>query len=97
MGLFFLALVFAAWSSLVAMIELASRILIDLGLTRRRAIMMVGSAGFLLGIPSAMRIGIFQNQDWVWGRGPHAVRLLLRLRGTQVRRQEVARDLHQHA
>ena len=69
MALFFLALVFAAWSSLVAMIELASRILIDLGLTRRRAIMVVGSAGFLLGIPSALRIGIFQNQDWVWGVG----------------------------
>ena len=69
MGLFFLALVFAAWSSLVAMIELASRILIDLGLTRRHAIMLVGSAGFLLGIPSAMRIGVFQNQDWVWGVG----------------------------
>ena len=69
MALFFLALVFAAWSSLVAMIELASRILIDLGLTRRHAIMIVGSAGFLLGIPSALRIGIFQNQDWVWGVG----------------------------
>ena len=69
MALFFLALVFAAWSSLVAMIELASRILIDLGLTRRHAIIAVGSAGFLFGIPSAMRIGIFQNQDWVWGVG----------------------------
>ena len=69
MALFFLALVFAAWSSLVAMIELASRILIDLGLTRKHAIIAVGSAGFLLGIPSALRIGIFQNQDWVWGVG----------------------------
>ena len=69
MALFFLALVFAAWSSLVAMIELASRILIDLGLTRRQAIAGVGSAGFLLGIPSALQIGVFQNQDWVWGVG----------------------------
>ncbi|MXX55702.1 MAG: sodium-dependent transporter [Gemmatimonadetes bacterium] len=69
MGLFFLALVFAAWSSLVAMIELAVRILIDLGLTRKRAIIAVGSTGFLLGIPSALRLGIFQNQDWVWGVG----------------------------
>ncbi len=69
MGLFFLALVFAAWSSLVAMIELAVRILIDLGMTRKRAIVAVGSAGFLLGIPSALRLGIFQNQDWVWGVG----------------------------
>ena len=69
MGLFFLALVFAAWSSLVAMIELAVRILIDLGLTRKRAIIAVGSTGFLLGIPSALRLGMFQNQDWVWGVG----------------------------
>lgn len=69
MALFFLALVFAAWSSLVAMIELAARILIDLGFTRGRAIAAVGTAGFLFGIPSALRIGIFQNQDWVWGVG----------------------------
>jgi len=69
MALFFLALVFAAWSSLVAMIELASRILIDLGFTRGRAITVVGAAGFLFGVPSALRIEIFQNQDWVWGVG----------------------------
>ena len=64
---FFLALVFAAWTSLVAMIELASRVLTDLGVERGRAIGMVGIAGLLLGIPSALKIGIFQNQDWVWG------------------------------
>ncbi len=69
MGLFFLALVFAAWSSLVAMIELPVRILMDLGVARKHAIIGIGTAGFLLGIPSAMRIGIFQNQDWVWGVG----------------------------
>src|SRR5690606_23481586 len=66
-ALFFLALVFAAWTSLVAMIELASRILIDLGLDRTRAITLVGAAGLLFGIPSALKIGFFQNQDWVWG------------------------------
>lgn len=69
MGLFFLALVFAAWSSLVAMIELSVRVLMDLGLARKRAIVAVGTVGFLLGIPSALRIGVFQNQDWVWGVG----------------------------
>lgn len=68
-GLFFLALVFAAWTSLIAMIELASRILIDLGMARSRAIMAVGLAGILFGIPSALKLGIFQNQDWVWGVG----------------------------
>jgi NSS family neurotransmitter:Na+ symporter len=68
-ALFFLALVFAAWTSLVAMIELASRVLMDLGLSRGRAITAVGAAGVLLGIPSAMRLEVFQNQDWVWGVG----------------------------
>ncbi len=68
-ALFFLALVFAAWTSLVAMIELASRVLMDLGMTRGRAIGMVAAAGLLFGIPSALRLGIFQNQDWVWGVG----------------------------
>jgi NSS family neurotransmitter:Na+ symporter len=68
-ALFFLALVFAAWTSLVAMIELASRVLMDLGLQRGRAIAVVGIAGSLLGIPSALNLGFFQNQDWVWGVG----------------------------
>jgi len=68
-ALFFLALVFAAWTSLVSMIELAARSLRDLGVPRGRAIALVGAAGILFGIPSALRIGIFQNQDWVWGVG----------------------------
>ncbi len=66
-ALFFLALVFAAWTSLVAMIEMASRLLMDLGVERGKAIKMVGTAGILFGIPSALKLGIFQNQDWVWG------------------------------
>ena len=69
MALFFMALVFAAWTSLVAMIELASRILMDLGLPRGRAIGMVGAAGLLFGIPSALNMDVFANQDWVWGVG----------------------------
>jgi NSS family neurotransmitter:Na+ symporter len=66
-ALFFLALVFAAWTSLVAMIEMASRVLMDLGMSRARAISIVGTAGVLFGIPSALKLEIFQNQDWVWG------------------------------
>ncbi len=68
-AIFFLALVFAAWTSLVAMIELAARILMDLGMTRGRAIAVVGTVGFLLGVPSALNLGILHNQDWVWGVG----------------------------
>jgi len=69
MSFFFLALFFAAWSSLIAMIELASRVLIDRGIERSRAITIVGLAGFTLGLPSALSIEFFRNQDWVWGVG----------------------------
>ncbi len=69
MVLFFLALVFAAWTSLVAMIELAARVLRDLGVPRARAITVVGTLAFVMGVPSALRLGFFQNQDWVWGVG----------------------------
>lgn len=65
--LFFLGLSFAAFSSLISMIELATRIVVDLGLKRRHAIAGVCSAGFLLGIPSAIHLGFFENQDFVWG------------------------------
>jgi neurotransmitter:Na+ symporter, NSS family len=69
LALFFLALSFAAMSSLIAMIELATRMFGDLGLDRRRAVPLVGVVGFLLGLPSAWKLGFFQNQDWVWGLG----------------------------
>jgi neurotransmitter:Na+ symporter, NSS family len=69
MVLFFLALVFAAWTSLIAMIELATRVLADSGIPRSRAIVMVGVFGFLLGIPSALSQNVFLNQDFVWGVG----------------------------
>ena len=67
--IFFLALVFAAWSSLIAMIELASRVLMDLGIPRGKAIAAVGIAGLLMGLPSALSMSIFENQDFVWGVG----------------------------
>ena len=67
--IFFLALVFAAWSSLIAMIELASRVVMDLGLPRGQAIAVVGIAGLLMGVPSALNMAFFQNQDFVWGVG----------------------------
>ena len=69
MTLFFLALSIAALSSLIAMVELAVRALIDFGATRTRAVRIVFSAAFLLGLPSALSLGILDNQDWVWGVG----------------------------
>ncbi|NIT03162.1 MAG: sodium-dependent transporter, partial [Candidatus Latescibacteria bacterium] len=58
-ALFFLALSFAAISSLIAMIELAVRVFGDMGLERSRAIPLVATLGFLLGVPSALSPGFF--------------------------------------
>lgn len=68
-SLFFLALSFAATSSLVSLIELTTRTFMDFGLPRKKSVLLVGSLGFLLGVPSALNIDFFINQDWVWGVG----------------------------
>lgn len=65
--LFFLALAFAAFTSLVSMIELATRVFVDMGIRRPQAVMGVAFVGFLLGVPSAVNLDIFGNQDFVWG------------------------------
>jgi neurotransmitter:Na+ symporter, NSS family len=65
--LFFLALSFAALSSLISMVELASRVLVDFGITRPRAVMSVAVVGFGVGVPSAVNLEFFANQDFVWG------------------------------
>ena len=66
--LFFLGLAFAAFSSLISMIELATRVVVDLGVPRPKAVAMVGALGFALGIPSALYVDdVFANQDFVWG------------------------------
>lgn len=69
MMLFFLALVFAAVTSLISMVELAVRALVDGGVERGRAVVWVGLAGFLFGVPSAWSLAFLDNQDFVWGVG----------------------------
>jgi NSS family neurotransmitter:Na+ symporter len=69
MAAFFLALFFAAMTSLISMVELATRALVDRGMARGKAIMWVAVAGFALGIPSALSLAVFENQDNVWGVG----------------------------
>lgn len=66
---FFAGLALAALSSLIAMVELGVRTLIDLGLGRRVATVCIGVLGFALGVPSALYMDVFKNQDWVWGLG----------------------------
>jgi NSS family neurotransmitter:Na+ symporter len=67
--IFFLALFFAAFSSLISMIELASRVVVDIGVSRRKATLSVCGIGFLVGLPSAISIGFLVNQDTVWSIG----------------------------
>ncbi len=66
---FFLALSCAAFTSLVSMIELGSHFLRNFGVSRRKSVFFIFFFGILIGTPSALRIDILNNQDWVWGLG----------------------------
>ncbi len=65
--LFFVAMFCAALSSLIAMVELGARVLIDAGVARARAVPLVVAAAVVCGLPSAVSLAVFENQDWVWG------------------------------
>jgi len=69
MVFFFMALSFAALTSLIAMVELVTRILIDAGLRRRKAVVVVGLVALAFSTPSALSLSFLHNQDWVWGVG----------------------------
>lgn len=67
--MFFLVLVLAGLSSLVAMMELAARNVMDFGVARRPAVVGITLVAFVGGIPSAFSLDVFANQDSVWGVG----------------------------
>ncbi len=67
MAVFFAALAMAAFTSMISMVELVTRAFEDAGFTRHRAIRLIAVAAFLIGIPSALSMEVFDNQDWVWG------------------------------
>lgn len=66
---FFTALFFAAFTSLMAMFELGTVFLKDLGIPRPKAVGILAGLAFVLGAPSALNMHFFDNQDWVWGIG----------------------------
>ncbi|MCX7798328.1 MAG: sodium-dependent transporter [Melioribacter sp.] len=68
-SLFFLSLFFAALTSLLSMVELAVKTLIDFGIKRPKATVYIAIIGFVMGIPSALNLDFLINQDWVWGIG----------------------------
>ena len=91
---FFLALSFAALSSLISMFELTTRVLIDLGLVRRTALTMVYGAVVVMGLPSALSVDFFLNQDWVWGMalmlsGAFVALAVIKHGADRFRRQEI--------
>ena len=67
--IFFTAFFLAAFSSLLPMIELFIKVLGDLGLSRHKAALRAGFFCIVFGLPSALNLKIFTNQDWVWGIG----------------------------
>jgi NSS family neurotransmitter:Na+ symporter len=66
-AIFFLGLSFAAFTSLMSMIALSTRIFVDMGVNKTFAAFGVAGVGFLIGLPSAMNLDFFANQDFVWG------------------------------
>lgn len=101
LALFFLALSFAAFSSLISMLELDTRILMDAGLSRKKSIVVIGTCAFLLGLPSALSMGFFNNQDWVWSLGLLVSGLFLTIAvikfGTNKFRREVILSSKNHS
>ncbi len=66
---FFLALSVAAFTSFLSMIELMTRNLLDLGISRKGTVAWTIVVFVVLGSPSAYSLDFFNNQDWVWGLG----------------------------
>lgn len=67
--LFFMGLTFAAFTSLVSMIELATRVFVDMGYDRRKVTIYICMTAFLVGLPSAISVEFLANQDFVWAVG----------------------------
>ncbi len=80
--LFFLAMAFAALTSMITTLEISTKNFEDFGIKRKKAILMISGVTFLLGIPSGLIVFNFtsggdtapvtaflDNQDTVWGTG----------------------------
>ena len=68
-AIFFLAMSFAALTSMIATIEIAARNFVDMGWERNKAVKYICVAIALCGLPSAYSLQFLDNQDFVWGTG----------------------------
>ncbi|MCP4450567.1 MAG: sodium-dependent transporter, partial [Planctomycetes bacterium] len=90
-------LTFAGFSSLIAHLELSTRVLIDAGLKRPRAIIIVTIVIYILGVPSAISLNVLKNQDFVWGyalmiSGALAALAVARYGASRLRKAELLAD-----
>ncbi|KXX72102.1 sodium-dependent transporter [Flammeovirga sp. SJP92] len=67
--IFFIAFTMAAFSSLISMIELCIKTFTDLEFKRTKASIITAILCIAFGMPSAISLDFFSNQDWVWGLG----------------------------
>jgi len=66
---FFGALSLAALTSIIPQAEVIVRNFVNSGMRRKKAVLIVSAACFVLGIPSALSQDFLNNQDWVYGIG----------------------------
>lgn len=66
--LFFLAFTMAAFSSMISMLFLLAQTLKKIGLAKKETLanFLACLIAFVLGVPSALNLSFFQNQDTVW-------------------------------
>ncbi|WP_080122968.1 sodium-dependent transporter [Chlamydia suis] len=66
-AIFFLAFSMAALSSMISMLFLLSQTLTEFGIKKHLAESFATVTAFLIGVPSALNLQFFDNQDTVWG------------------------------
>ena len=68
-SIFFLAMSFAALTSMVSTLQACVVNFVDMGWERKEAVRYIAAAIAVAGIPSAISIEFLDNQDFVWGTG----------------------------
>ena len=68
-SVFFLAMAFAALTSMVSTFQACVVNFVDMGWERKEAVRYIALAVALAGIPSAVSLEFLDNQDFVWGTG----------------------------
>ena len=68
-SIFFLAMAFAALTSMVSTLQACVVNFVDMGWERKEAVRYIAVAVALAGIPSAISLEFLDNQDFVWGTG----------------------------